>query len=414
MQSALTQVQDVPFFTLKVSQVDIAATCLHGSRYGYLAHHGYEQGGLDEGDPESANTSGDCGSDKGAEQSTFKVSKGREQRLQISANIGRTTGMNHIASFMFIPTPRRKMMKNFKKILALMLSAAMVFALATCGSGSSDSGNETASAEAETEADAVSLPAGVNDGTGDVLRVAMECAYAPYNWTQEDDSNGAVPIQDSTNYAYGYDVMMAQYIADALGMELEIYQLDWDSLPLAVKAGTVDCVIAGQSITSERLETVDFSDPYYYASIVVLVKSDSEYATAEGVSDLAGCVATSQVNTVWYDTCIPQIENVTRTASTETTAQMLVQLEAGAIDVVVTDQPTALGACAAYDDFTMLDFTDSDDNFEVSEEEINIGISMYKGNTGLCDAINSVLATLTTDDFTEMMNEAIAVQPLTN
>ena len=293
-------------------------------------------------------------------------------------------------------------MKRVKRILAIVLAAAMVFSLAACGS--SDSADSSADSSSSGE---------VNDGTGDVLRVAMECAYAPYNWSQEDDSNGAVPIEDSSNYAYGYDVMMAIYIADYLGMELEIYKLDWDSLPLAVQSGTVDCVIAGQSITEERLETVDFSDPYYYASIVVLVRSDSEYASAEGISDLAGCSATSQINTVWYDTCIPQIEDVDQQTATETTAQMLVALEAGSVDVIVTDQPTALGACAAYDDFVMLDFTDTDDNFEVSEEEINIGISVQKGNTGLLDAINEALSTLTTDDYTEMMNEAIEVQPLT-
>lgn len=290
-----------------------------------------------------------------------------------------------------------------------MLAAVMVFSLAACGSSSSSSDSADSSADTSDEDTADS---DVNDGTGSVLRVAMECAYAPYNWSQEDDSNGAVPIVDSSNYAYGYDVMMAIYIADYLGMELEIYQLDWDSLPLAVQAGTVDCVIAGQSITSERLETVDFSDPYYYASIVVLVQADSEYASAEGISDLAGCSATSQINTVWYDTCIPQIEDVDQQTATENTSQMLVQLNAGAVDIVVTDQPTALAAVSVYEDLVMLDFTDTDDNFEVSEEEINIGISVQKGNDGLLDAINEALSTLTVDDYTEMMEEAIAVQPL--
>ena len=86
------------------------------------------------------------------------------------------------------------------------------------------------------------------------LRVAMECGYAPYNWTQPTDANGAVKIADSTEYAYGYDVMMAKHICEELGWELEIVKLDWDSLVPAVISGTVDCVIAGQSITSERLQ----------------------------------------------------------------------------------------------------------------------------------------------------------------
>ena len=94
------------------------------------------------------------------------------------------------------------------------------------------------------------------------LKVAMECSYAPYNWTQPDDSNGAVPITGSSDYAYGYDVMMAKHICDELGYDLEIVKLDWDSLVPAVQSGQVDSVIAGQSNTNERQQMVDFTDPY--------------------------------------------------------------------------------------------------------------------------------------------------------
>ena len=141
------------------------------------------------------------------------------------------------------------------------------------------------------------------------LKVAMECSYAPYNWTQPDDSNGAVPISGSSDYAYGYDVMMAKKICDELGYDLEIVKLDWDSLVPAVQSGKVDCVIAGQSITSERQQMVDFTEPYYYASIITLVKSDGDYADAKSVADLKGVTCTSQQNTIWYDSCLPQIED---------------------------------------------------------------------------------------------------------
>lgn len=246
------------------------------------------------------------------------------------------------------------------------------------------------------------------------LRVAMECGYAPYNWTQATDENGAVPIKDSTEYAYGYDVMMAKHICEELGWDLEIVKLDWDSLVPAVVSGTVDCVIAGQSITSERLEVVDFSEPYYYASIVTLTTEDSAYASAEGVTDLAGATCTSQINTVWYDTCLPQIEDANILSAQESAPAMLVALESGKCDIVVTDMPTAMAACVAYSDFVLLDFTETDDDFEVSDEEINIGISIQKGNTELLDAINGVLAEMTVDDYEEMMNEAISVQPLSD
>ena len=82
------------------------------------------------------------------------------------------------------------------------------------------------------------------------------------------------------------------------------------------------------------------------------------------------------------------------------------------MDFICTDMPTAMGAVAAYPDMVILDFSDSDDGFEVDEGEINIGISVMKGNTVLKDAIDSVLDDMTEEDFTDLMNEAIAVQPL--
>ncbi len=250
------------------------------------------------------------------------------------------------------------------------------------------------------------------DGNDDVLTVAMECIYAPYNWTQSDDSNGAVPIKGSSDYAYGYDVMMAKTIAEALGQELQIVKLDWDSLVPAVQSGTVDCAIAGQSITSERMQSVDFSDPYYYASIVTLVRSDSPYASAQSVSELDGAVCTSQLNTVWYDVCLPQIPNADILPAQDSAPAMMVALNSGKCDVVVTDQPTALAACVAYPNFTLLDFSSSGEDYEVSEEEINIGVSMQKGNDTLRNAINEVLSTMSAEDYAAQMEEAISLQPL--
>ena len=285
------------------------------------------------------------------------------------------------------------------KLTALCLALAAMAGLVGCGGSASSAGS------ADT-----ALPDG--DGDPAVLTVAMECAYAPYNWTQTDDANGAVQIRNSSDYAYGYDVMMAKKIGEALGQEVQIVKLDWDSLVPAVQSGDVDCVIAGQSITSKRAEQVDFSDPYYYASIVTLVRKDSPYAAAAGVADLAGATCTSQLGTIWYDICLPQIENANILPAQETAPAMLVALDSGAVDVVVTDRPTAQAALVAYPDFVMLDFGGGEDDFAVSEEEINIGISMKKGNTALKDAINEVLAAMTTDDYNAMMDEAISVQPL--
>ena len=91
---------------------------------------------------------------------------------------------------------------------------------------------------------------------------------------------------------------------------------------------------------------------------------------------------------------------------------MLMALETDTVDFICTDMPTALGACAAYPSMKILDFSGSEDDFEVSEGEINIGISMMKGNTYLKDAMNSVLSTMTAEDFNDLMAQAIAVQPM--
>ena len=121
-----------------------------------------------------------------------------------------------------------------------------------------------------TGVDTSAIP-GVEDG---VLTVGMECAYAPYNWTQLDDSNGAVPIVNNPgSYANGYDVMIAQRLCDAYGWELEVMAIEWDGLNAALASGTVDMVIAGQSMTAVRMAQVDMAGPYFYASIVCVTKA---------------------------------------------------------------------------------------------------------------------------------------------
>ena len=250
---------------------------------------------------------------------------------------------------------------------------------------------------------------GVEDG---VLTVAMECAYAPYNWAQPDDSNGAVPIKGTSLYANGYDVMTAKAICEANGWQLEVKQLDWDSLIPAVQSDICDAVIAGQSMTSERMESVDFAGPYLYASIVCLTKKDSAFASAKGISDLKGGTCTSQSGTIWYDSCLPQIPEAQIGMPAESAPAMLMAVASGTVDFVCTDMPTAQAAVIAYPELMILDFAGSEDDFQVSEEEINIGISVRKGNTVLKEAIDSYLGDKTADDFNALMAEAIKIQPL--
>ena len=276
-----------------------------------------------------------------------------------------------------------------KKILCILMAIAMFVSLTACGSSKTNTG--------------------VEDG---VLTVGMECAYAPYNWTQTDDSNGAVPIANVPGaYANGYDVMMAKKICEANGWQLEIKKLDWDSLVPAVQNGDIDCAIAGQSMTAERDEVVDFAGPYIYASIVCLVQKDSSLATATGISQLNG-TCTSQRGTIWYDTCLPQIKGANIQPAADDAGAMLMAVASGSCNFVCTDMPTAQGAVLAYPNLMILDFSGSGDDFQVSTEEINIGISVRDGNTTLLDAMNKVLSPMSADDFNAMMAQAVAIQPI--
>ena len=304
-----------------------------------------------------------------------------------------------------------------KKLLALTMALAMVLALAACGSSNSGSAAPAASADKSAGAASASGSAASGDdaipGTEDgVLTVGMECAYAPYNWTQSDDSNGAVEIVNNPgSYANGYDVMIAKKICEQYGWKLEVMAIEWDGLISALQAGTIDAVIAGQSMTEERLQQVDMAGPYFYASIVCVTKKDAPQASATGISELTG-TCTAQTGTIWYDSCLPQIPGADIQTQAETAPAMIMAVESGTVDFICTDMPTAMGACATYDDLTILDFSNNEsDNFKVDEGEINIGISIEKGNTALKDAMNDVLSTMTAEDFNQIMQEAIAVQP---
>ena len=278
-----------------------------------------------------------------------------------------------------------------KKILCIVMALTMILALAAC-------------APAATEP-----KSGVEDG---VLTVGMECAYAPYNWMQNDDANGAVPIANVPgSYANGYDVMMATKICEANGWQLEIKKLDWDSLVPAVQTGEIDCAIAGQSMTAERELVVDFAGPYLYASIVCLVQKDSALANAQGISELTG-TCTSQRGTIWYDTCLPQITGATVQPAADDAGAMLMAVSSGTCDFVCTDMPTAQGAVLTYPNLVILDFSNSQDNFNVSAEEINIGISVQEGNKTLLDAMNKVLSPMSADDFNALLAQAVAIQPI--
>ena len=314
-----------------------------------------------------------------------------------------------------------------KKLLTLALALSMALSLAACG-GDGGTPAPGSSGPSQPEApEAVTVPP-VEDLTGvdtsaipgledGVLTVGMECAYAPYNWTQMTDANGAVPISNvSGAYANGYDVTIAKRICEAYGWELEIVSSAWDSLTPAVQSGTMDANIAGQSMTASRMQEVEMAGPYYYATIVCVTTKDSPYASAKSIADLAGGKCTAQSGTIWYDSCLPQIEGADLQAPAETAPSMIMSLQTGTVDFICTDMPTAMGAAAKDDNLVILNFSGTDGDFQFASEaeraeNVNIGIAVAKGNTALKDAMDTVLSALNEEQFNALMNQAIAVQP---
>jgi ABC-type amino acid transport substrate-binding protein len=160
---------------------------------------------------------------------------------------------------------------------------------------------------------------------------------------------------------------------------------------------------------------VDMAGPYYYATIVCVTTADSLLASATSISDLSG-KCTSQSGTIWYDTCLPQIPDVELQSPADSAPAMIMALESGMVDFICTDLPTANGAVAKNPNLVVLNFAGTDGDFQFASEteraeNVNIGVSVKKGNTGLQEAMNLVLNAMTEADFNALMDQAIAIQP---
>ena len=158
----------------------------------------------------------------------------------------------------------------------------------------------------------------------ETLRVGMECNYAPYNWTQTEASDEALPLAGG-GYADGYDVRIAKRVAEELGYDIEIVKTEWDGLVPSLLSGNIDVIIAGMSPTAERMATIDFTDPYYESELVIVVRKDGAYAEATSLADFAGAKITGQLNTFHY-TVIDQIPDVQKQTAMDTFPTMIVAL----------------------------------------------------------------------------------------
>ena len=167
---------------------------------------------------------------------------------------------------------RRK--RFWTMMLVLFLSVGL---LAACGSSEDkESSSDSSSSEKDT------------------FVVGLEAAYPPFNWSQKDDSNGAIKMDNAPEYAGGYDVEIAKRIAEGLGKELVIVKSDWEGLIPSLNSGKIDAVIAGMSPTADRKEAIDFTDSYYKSDLVMVVKKGSPYENATSIQDFNGAKINGQ------------------------------------------------------------------------------------------------------------------------
>lgn len=282
------------------------------------------------------------------------------------------------------------MRKNLSMLIAISLS--LIILLTGCGLGNNQGGGES------------KTPAENN-----TFRVGLEAGYAPFNWTQINDSNGGVRIDGSAEYAGGYDVEIAKKIAEGLGKELVIVKTEWDGLVPALNSGKIDAIIAGMSPTAKRREQIDFSDNYYKSDLVMVVKKGGKYDNAASIQDFKDAKITAQLNTFHY-TVIDQIQGVKKQTAMDNFPAMRVALQSGVIDGYVSERPEGISAEAANQNFKMVVFQEG---FETSEEDTAIAVGIKKGS-GLAAKINEILAGISEEERQSIMDNAIKNQPAAN
>ena len=239
------------------------------------------------------------------------------------------------------------------------------------------------------------------------LRIGMEAAYAPFNWTQDDDKNGAVKIEGTNQYANGYDVQIAKQVAKALGKKPLVVKTSWNGLIPALTSGKLDMIIAGMSPTAERKKEIAFSNSYYTSEPVVLVNKDGAYANAKTLKDFKGAKITSQQGVYLYN-LISQLTGAKQETAMGDFAQMRQALESGVIDGYISERPEALTAESANSKFKMIQFKKG---FEVNEEDATIAIGMRKNDNRL-EQVNAAIAKISAKDQVALMDKMIQNQPV--
>lgn len=241
--------------------------------------------------------------------------------------------------------------------------------------------------------------------TPGVLVVGMECDYPPFNWMEstKSDTNVAISNVDGA-YAEGYDVQIAKKIAEGLNLELKIKSFIWDGLIPALKSGEIDLIIAGMSPTEDRKRSISFTDGYYRSTHVLLVRADSEYATATTMEDFDGAKVAGQLNTL-YARLVPQLvaKGAIAGADKDSVPLLASDVKRKVLDATIVEEPVAQGLVAADSSFTYVKLTDG---FVVADEDVLVAIGTRK-ECNFIEDINNILASISTEERNSIMARAV-------
>ena len=246
-----------------------------------------------------------------------------------------------------------------------------------------------------------------------VLKIGMEANYPPYNWTQTNNANGAIPIEGSkTTWANGYDVKIAKIIGKKLHRKVVAVKTEWDGLLPALTSGKIDMIIAGMSPTAERKKAINFTKPYRRGTFVVITKNTSRFANAKKLTDFKGAKLTAQQGTFHYD-LIKELKGAHREPAMRDFSAMRQSLISGTIDGYVAEDTESTSFKLVDPDIKAIPISKMP-GFHVSEEESVSSIGIAKPNKQLLKEANAILATIPTSERTKLMTEAVKEQPKTD
>ena len=259
-----------------------------------------------------------------------------------------------------------------RSFLAAAGLSVAALALTACGGSASSVASSVASSASSAAASTSAAAGELTTVEAGKLTMATNAAFPPYEMTT-----------DAGEFE-GIDVEAAQAIADKLGLELQIDDMDFDAALLSVQQGKADIVMAGVTVTDERKAVMDFSDSYATGIQSVIVPEGSDIASPD---DLAGKKIGTQRGTTGYIYCSDDFgdENVVAYDNGLTAVQAL---NNGQVDCVVIDNEPAKAYVEANPGLKILDTS-------YAEEDYAIG--MNKDNTALLDAVNAALEELKAD-----------------